>query len=83
MIGSRGSDLALKQTAHVKNLLQEGRKDQSGDFMEGVGLDDSQTDQIIAFIDNNNQSNQQLEEFKEYLSNYKDYPIKFDSLKKA
>ncbi len=62
----------------IKNLLQEGRKDQSGDFMEGVGLDDSQADQIITFIDNNDQSNQQLEEFKEYLSNYKDYPIKFD-----
>ena len=62
----------------IKNLLQEGRKDESGDFMEGVGLNDSQTDQIIAFIDNNDQSNQQLEEFKEYLSNYIDYPIKFD-----
>ncbi len=62
----------------IKNLLQEGRKDQSGDFMEGVGLNDSQADEIITFIDNNDQSNQQLEEFKDYLSNYKDYPIKFD-----
>jgi len=62
----------------IRNLLQKGRKDQSGDFMEGVGLDGSQTEQIINFIGNNNQSNQQLEEFKEYLSNYKNYPIKFD-----
>ena len=46
--------------------------------MEGVGLNDSQADEIITFIDNNDQSNQQLEEFKEYLYNYKDYPIKFD-----
>ena len=62
----------------IKKLLQEGRKDQSGDFMEGVGLDDNQTEQIINFIDSNTQSNQQLEEFKDYLSNYKEYPIKFD-----
>jgi len=62
----------------VKNLLQEGRKDQSGDFMEGVGLNDSQTEQVINFLDNNDQSNQQLEEFKDYLSNYKSYPITFD-----
>lgn len=62
----------------IKKLLQEGRKDQSGDFMEGVGLDDNQTEQIINFIDSNIQSNQQLDEFKDYLSNYKEYPIKFD-----
>jgi histidyl-tRNA synthetase len=61
----------------IKKLLQEGRKDQSGDFMEGVGLDDNQTEQIINFIDSNIQSNQQLDEFKDYLSNYKEYPIKF------
>ena len=62
----------------IKKLLQEGRKDQSGDFMEGVGLDDNQTEQIINFLDSNIQSNQQLDEFKDYLSNYKEYPIKFD-----
>ena len=62
----------------IKKLLQEGRKDQSGDFTEGVGLDDNQTEQIINFIDSNIQSNQQLDEFKDYLSNYKEYPIKFD-----
>jgi len=62
----------------IKKLLQKGRKDQSGDFMEGVGLDDNQTEQIINFIDSNIQSNQQLDEFKDYLSNYKEYPIKFD-----
>jgi len=62
----------------VKNLLQQGRKDQSGDFMEGVGLNDDQTGKIISFLSNNEKTNGQLEEFKEYLSNYKDYPIKFD-----
>ena len=46
--------------------------------MEGVGLNDDQTGKIISFLSNNEQTNGQLEEFKEYLSNYKDYPIKFD-----
>ena len=56
----------------------EGRKDKSGDFMKGVGLSVSQASNIIEFLNSKTQTNEQLEEFNNYLSNYKDYPIVFD-----
>ena len=62
----------------VKQLLMEGRKDKSGDFMKGVGLSVSQASNIIEFLNSKTQTNEQLEEFNNYLSNYKDYPIVFD-----
>ena len=62
----------------VKQLLTKGRKDKSGDFMKGVGLSDSQASNIIEFLNSKTQTNEQLEEFNNYLSNYKDYPIVFD-----
>lgn len=37
--------------AEVKNLLGEGRMDDSGDFTKGAGLDASQTDTIMGFVD--------------------------------
>ena len=62
----------------VKQLLTKGRKDKSGDFMKGVGLSDSQASNIIEFLNSKTQTNEQLEQFNSYLSNYKDYPIVFD-----
>lgn len=35
----------------VRALLGEGRKDESGDFTEGAGLTDTQSDAIMAFMD--------------------------------
>ena len=63
----------------VNELLQKGRKDVSGDFMEGVGLSETDADKIISFITNSNQSNAQMEEFNSYIKNFPDYPIRFDS----
>ena len=63
----------------VNELLQKGRKDVSGDYMEGVGLSETDADKIISFITNSKQSNTQMEEFKSYIKNFPDYPIRFDS----
>ena len=63
----------------VNELLQKGRKDVSGDFMEGVGLSETDANKIISFITNSNQSNAQMEEFNSYIKNFPDYPIRFDS----
>ena len=62
----------------VKELLQAGRKDTSGDYMDGVGLSDDVADKIISFMSDLNQSNAQIEEFNSYISNFSSYPIKFD-----
>ncbi len=34
----------------VRRLLGEGRKDESGDFTKGAGLDSSQSERILAFV---------------------------------
>jgi histidyl-tRNA synthetase len=34
----------------VRLLLGPGRRDESGDFSTGVGLDDAQTDQVLAYV---------------------------------
>ncbi len=34
----------------VRRLLGDGRKDESGDFTKGAGLDTSQSDRILAFV---------------------------------
>lgn len=36
--------------AGVRSLLGRGRKDESGDFTEGAGLDDAQAGEVISFI---------------------------------
>ena len=62
----------------VKELLLEGRQDKSGDFMQGVNLKDSQTNEILDFISNKTIKDDQLNSFEEYLQNYKELPFEFD-----
>ena len=62
----------------VKELLLEGRKDKSGDFMQGVNLKDSQANEILEFISNKTIKDDQLNSFEEYLQNYKELPFEFD-----
>ena len=62
----------------VKDLLLKGREDQSGDFMEGVNLNNDQVNKILDFISNKNYKDDQLSSFEEYLQNYKDLPFEFD-----
>ena len=62
----------------VKDLLLEGRKDQSGDFMKGVNLKNEQANEILNFISNKSTKDVQLNIFEEYLENYKDLPFEFD-----
>ena len=62
----------------VKELLLEGRKDKSGDFMQGVNLKDSQANEILDFISNKTIKDDQLNSFEEYLQNYKELPFEFD-----
>ncbi len=62
----------------VKDLLLQGREDQSGDFMEGVNLKNDQVNKILDFISNKNSKDDQLSSFEEYLQNYKDLPFEFD-----
>ena len=62
----------------VKELLLEGRKDKSGDFMQGVNLKDSQANEILDFISNKKIKDDQLNSFEEYLQNYKELPFEFD-----
>ena len=37
-------------TEGVQQLLGKGRKDESGDFTKGAGLDPSQTEKVVAFV---------------------------------
>ena len=62
----------------VQKLLTDGRKDLSGDVMDGVGLSENQALSILKFIKTGNKSNEQLQEFDSYLKNYQNYPIIFD-----
>ena len=62
----------------VQKLLTIGRKDSSGDFMDGVGLNEKQSKAILSFLKKGDKSNQQLQEFEEYLKNYPNCSIKFD-----
>ena len=62
----------------VKELLCEGRKDKSGDFMEGVVLDNEQASMILDFMNNQKQTSDDIDEFNSYLENFADYPISFD-----
>ena len=62
----------------VKELLLEGRKDKSGDFMQGVNLKDNQANAILDFISNKTSKDDQLNSFEEYLQNYKELPFEFD-----
>ena len=62
----------------VKELLLEGRKDKSGDFMQGVNLKDKQASEILNFISNKTIKDDQLNSFEEYLQNYKELPFEFD-----
>ena len=62
----------------VKELLLDGRKDKSGDFMQGVNLKDSQANEILDFISNKTIKDDQLNSFEEYLQNYKELPFEFD-----
>ena len=70
----------------VRKLLTNGRKDPSGDFMEGVGLSDKNADSILRMIEEKTimlatpdvEGQIQIEQFQRYLSNYKNYPIIFD-----
>ena len=59
-------------------MLLKGREDQSGDFMEGVNLNNDQVNKILDFISNKNSKDDQLSSFEEYLQNYKDLPFEFD-----
>ena len=65
-------------TDGVKELLLKGRKDKSGDFMEGVNLKDNQAEEILDFISNKTTKDDQLNSFEEYLQNYKELPFEFD-----
>jgi histidyl-tRNA synthetase len=62
----------------VKELLLKGRKDKSGDFMQGVNLKDKQASEILNFISNKTMKDDQLNSFEEYLQNYKELPFEFD-----
>ena len=62
----------------VKELLLEGRKDKSGDFMQGVNLKENQANEILDFISNKTIRDDQLNSFEEYLQNYKELPFEFD-----
>jgi len=62
----------------VKELLLEGRKDKSGDFMQGVNLKENQANEILDFISNKMIKDDQLNSFEEYLQNYKELPFEFD-----
>jgi len=62
----------------VQKLLTDGRKDLSGDIMEGVGLSENQALSILKFIKTCSKANEQLQEFDSYLKNYQNYPIIFD-----
>ena len=62
----------------VKELLLKGRKDKSGDFMQGVNLKDNQAEEILDFISNKTTKDDQLNSFEEYLQNYKELPFEFD-----
>ena len=62
----------------VKELLLEGRKDKSGDFMQGVNLKEDQANEILDFISNKMIKDDQLNSFEEYLQNYKELPFEFD-----
>ena len=62
----------------VKELLLEGRKDKSGDFMQGVNLKENQANEILDFISNKTIKDDQLNSFEEYLQNYKELPFEFD-----
>ena len=62
----------------VKELLCDGRKDKSGDFMEGVGLDNEQASMILDFMNDQKQTSDDIDEFNSYLGNFADYPISFD-----
>ena len=64
--------------SEVQKLLTDGRKDLSGDVMDGVGLSENQALSILKFIKTGNKSNEQLQEFDSYLKNYQNYPIIFD-----
>ena len=65
-------------TDGVKELLLKGRKDKSGDFMQGVNLKDNQAEEILDFISNKTTKDDQLNSFEEYLQNYKELPFEFD-----
>ena len=62
----------------IKELLLKGRKDKSGDFMQGVNLKDNQAEEILDFISNKTTKDDQLNSFEEYLQNYKELPFEFD-----
>ena len=62
----------------VKELLLEGRKDKSGDFMQGVNLKENQANEILDFISNKTIKDDKLNSFEEYLQNYKELPFEFD-----
>ena len=62
----------------VKELLLEGRKYKSGDFMQGVNLKEDQANEILDFISNKTIKDDQLNSFEEYLQNYKELPFEFD-----
>ncbi len=48
----------------VKQLLGEGRKDESGDFTKGAGLNDSQSDSIVHFMNLTTQVSLEIAEGK-------------------
>ncbi|MCA3638327.1 MAG: histidine--tRNA ligase [Methylobacterium sp.] len=37
--------------SEIRKLLQEGRRDESGDFTKGAGLDDEQTELVLAYTE--------------------------------
>ena len=45
----------------VRALLVEGRRDESGDFTEGAGLNDAQAEAVMAFVRANEQLKMQLQ----------------------
>ena len=72
----------------LADLLQGGSMDFSGDFREGVGLNDNQTAEIMklfsgqydpsdfaALTEGSNEA-KEFDAFENYLTNYPDYPIK-------
>ena len=54
----------------VKELLLEGRKDKSGDFMQGVNLKDKQASEILNFISNKTIKDDQLNSFCRITKNF-------------
>lgn len=62
----------------VRQLLGAGRKDESGDFTEGAGLTQDQTDTILAFLDANASIVGDVGDQKAVLGDRRDIDVNFN-----